>query len=51
MTWRSNLDGSRRAAFSACGNYRYILLITWDSSLPRMASVGLNPSIASEAIQ
>jgi hypothetical protein len=51
MIWRSNLDGSRRAAFSECGSYRYILLIVWDSGLPRMASVGLNPSIASEAIQ
>lgn len=48
MIWRSNLDGTRRAAFSPCGAYRFILLISWDMNLPRMASVGLNPSTADE---
>jgi len=38
----------RSAHFSPCRLYRYSLDITWDSSKPRAAFIGLNPSTADE---
>lgn len=36
----------RKAAFSRCGNYRYALWREWDSSLPQVMFIGLNPATA-----
>ena len=36
----------RLARFSPCRTYRYTLKRTWDASLPIVAGVGLNPSMA-----
>lgn len=36
----------RRALFSECMRYRYLLDIVWDERLPLMAGIGLNPSTA-----
>lgn len=38
----------RRALYSPCGSYRYLLEIVWDSQLPLTGWVGLNPSTATE---
>lgn len=35
-----------RAVISRCGKYRYALWRTWDSSLPKVLFIGLNPSSA-----
>jgi len=42
----SNECDERSAVISRCGNYRYMLSRRWDSSLPVVAFVGLNPSTA-----
>ncbi len=34
------------AIFSDCWKYRYTLVRNWDSSLQRLAIIGLNPSTA-----
>jgi len=45
------LDGEKREAwFSECGLYRYLLDIVWDSSLPMMTTIALNPSKASHLV-
>lgn len=36
----------REAVISECGKYRYLLLRTWDHTLPRCLYVMLNPSTA-----
>lgn len=36
----------REAKFSDCGKYRYFLLREWDSMLPKIMCIGLNPSTA-----
>jgi hypothetical protein len=36
----------RRALFSDCERYRYLLDIVWDESLPLAVVIGLNPSTA-----
>ncbi|MEI6949794.1 DUF1643 domain-containing protein [Paraflavisolibacter sp. H34] len=36
------------ALFSPCGSYRYALWRTWDSCLPWLLFIGLNPSKATE---
>lgn len=36
------------AVFSECGQYRYLLTREWNSSLPQLTFVGLNPSKADE---
>lgn len=38
----------RVAHFSPCERYRYRLMVNWDSSLPLLAVIGLNPSTADE---
>ncbi|MBI1247126.1 DUF1643 domain-containing protein [bacterium] len=38
----------KSAHFSRCLNFRYSLSRVWDSSLPRIAILGLNPSTANE---
>lgn len=38
----------RRALFSDCMSYRYLLQIEWDPELPRIQFIGLNPSTADE---
>ncbi len=45
---RWNATMQRSAHFSACSTYRYSLSRTWDTSLPRILFVGLNPSTADE---
>lgn len=39
-------SGKSSATISPCGKYRYALSRTWDSALPKMGFVMLNPSIA-----
>lgn len=36
------------AIFSPCRNYRYVLWRTWDTQLPKVLFIGLNPSAADE---
>lgn len=36
----------RRALFSECMKYRFLLDIVWDEELPLFAGIGLNPSTA-----
>lgn len=36
------------AVFSPCRTWRYVLTRTWDTSLPSIAFLGVNPSIADE---
>jgi hypothetical protein len=38
------------AGISDCGTYRYWLTRTWDDSLPTLAIIGLNPSVADAEI-
>ena len=38
----------RRAIFSDDRRYRYMLYVEWDASLPKVSSIGMNPSIADE---
>lgn len=40
----------RSARLSRCGRYRYALWRIWDSELPRLCIVGLNPSTADATI-
>lgn len=42
------MDGS--AIFSKCLCYRYVLRRTWDSALPSVLFVGLNPSTADASV-
>jgi len=39
-------DMIRRASFSRCGQYRYALWREWDSTLPQVLFIGLNPATA-----
>lgn len=39
-------DSGKGAEFSQCGKYRYKLWRIWDSSLPLVMCIGLNPSTA-----
>lgn len=39
---------TRIAQFSDCEKYRYSLSISWNSDLPRIQFIGLNPSTADE---
>lgn len=41
-----NLTGNNGAVFSTFRDYRYMLYRTWNSSLPSVAFIGLNPSTA-----
>lgn len=41
-----SVDMIRSAVFSPCGTYRYELRRTWESSLPILVTIGLNPSTA-----
>lgn len=42
-------NGERRTAiYSDCLRYRYLLEIEWDSQLPALQVIGLNPSTATE---
>lgn len=36
------------AVFSPCRTWRYTLTRTWDNSLPSIAFIGINPSVANE---
>ncbi|MEX0803603.1 MAG: DUF1643 domain-containing protein [Candidatus Binatia bacterium] len=38
----------KTAHFSSCSTYRYNLTRTWDSTLPKILFVGLNPSTADD---
>jgi hypothetical protein len=38
----------RRALYSPCDQYRIVLDIVWDITLPTMKAIGLNPSTATE---
>lgn len=44
----ADLFESRRAVFSPCRRYRYVLQIIWDESLPILVAIMLNPSTADE---
>ena len=44
------MDMRRYAQFSACGAYRYRLERRWNSALPLLAFIGLNPSTADAAV-
>ncbi|HDR1569813.1 TPA: DUF1643 domain-containing protein, partial [Pasteurella multocida] len=40
---------NNNAIFSDCGTYRYVLWRIWDTLLPRITFIGLNPSTADES--
>lgn len=42
------LSLSRRAVFSHCRRYRYVLSRTWNTELPKVLFIALNPSTADE---
>lgn len=48
MTFPSDIRGN--AVFSECGNYRYALSRVWDTSLPAVMFIGLNPSTADATV-
>ena len=50
MSEQTFLDTRRGATFSECGLYRYRLWRTWDTGLPTLNVIGLNPSTA-DAVQ
>lgn len=50
MIEATNLDGSAGALFSDCEDYRYALWRIWDTKLPLVAFIMLNPSTATETV-
>lgn len=40
---------SPTAVFSPCQTWRYVLARTWNPNLPRLVTIGLNPSVADES--